>query len=386
MPSGLSFIAIALFIFLLIGTLITLLHRYFYQKLTKSFLLNRKVKKMLFSFFGLMIFAPVFIMNFLDIKSGIMTIISYVGYIWIIFILLFFGIGLIVDAGLFLLKLFKRSTVPFTRKIFLVIVTLVTIIIITGLFEAQDIKVEKLTIETTKLPAGIDKIRVVQISDVHFSQILNLSHAQTIVDIIKELKPDILLSTGDFLDKGIRDEKEITKLFRDIKVPLGKYASVGNHEFFAGIKNSEKFITDAGFVLLRNEGITVQKTLNITAIDDHTGARFGETLPDEKEVFKTIQQDRYTIHLKHQPRIDTKALEMFDLQLSGHTHAGQIFPASIIVKLLFPYNHGTFELGRQKYLHVNRGTGTWGPPIRFFAPPEITVIEIVKQYPKPTEN
>ena len=382
MPSGLSFIAIALFVFLLIGILITLLHRYFYQKLAHSFPLNTTVKKMLFIFFGVMAFAPLIIMNPLDIKSGFMTMISYIGYIWIIFLFLFFGLGLAVDAILFFLKLFKRKSTQFTRTIFLMMVGFITIIIISGLYEASDIKIERITIETSKLPAGVDRIRVVQISDVHFSQILGLSHAHAIINIIKELNPDILLSTGDFLDKGIRDEKEITKLFRELKVPLGKYATTGNHEFFAGIKNSEKFITDAGFVLLRNEGVTIKKTLNITAIDDHTGTRFGEILPEEKEVFKNIQRDRFTIHLKHQPRIDKKALELFDLQLSGHTHAGQIFPANLIVKLLFPYNQGTFELGRKKYLHVSRGTGTWGPPIRFFAPPEITVIEMVKRYPK----
>ncbi|RLB09127.1 MAG: hypothetical protein DRG27_04845, partial [Deltaproteobacteria bacterium] len=260
-----------------------------------------------------MAFAPLIIMNPFDIKSAFITGLSYITYVWIIFLFLFFGIGIATDALLFSLKLFTHTAQKFSRKIFLMIVSFITIIIISGIYEADNIIIEKLTIETSKLPPGRDSIRIVQISDVHFSQILGLSHAQIIINIIKELKPDILLSTGDFLDKGIRNEKEITALFRNLQVPLGKYASTGNHEFFAGIRNSEKFIAEAGFTLLRNEGVTVNKILNITAIDDHTGTRFGEILPREIEAFKTDQQDRFTIHMQHQPRIDNKAHERFEL-------------------------------------------------------------------------
>ncbi len=104
------------------------------------------------------------------------------------------------------------------------------------------------------------------------------------------------------------------------------------------------------------------------------------TLSEEK-IFSGLSSDRITIFLKHQPRVEKDSMGRFDLQLSGHTHNGQIFPFRLIVSLFYPYMSGLYELKDGSHIYVNRGTGTWGPPVRFLSPPEITVIEFVREEP-----
>jgi predicted MPP superfamily phosphohydrolase len=116
--------------------------------------------------------------------------------------------------------------------------------------------------------------------------------------------------------------------------------------------------------------------LNIVGVDDPAAKRFGiDTNPSEAEILGKFSDDKLTILLKHRPMISEKSKGLFDLQLSGHLHKGQVFPFSLITSLLFPYHNGLFKLEGHSYIYVSRGTGTWGPPVRFLSPPEITVIE-----------
>ena len=134
--------------------------------------------------------------------------------------------------------------------------------------------------------------------------------------------------------------------------------------------------TDDFLRMLRNEGITAGDIVNIAGVDDPTARRFGHDVSiSEDEILKNFSDEKLTILLKHQPKIGAKSAELFDLQLSGHTHNGQIFPFSLITSLFFPYHKGLFMVGKHSYLYVSRGTGTWGPPVRFLSPPEVTLIE-----------
>jgi predicted MPP superfamily phosphohydrolase len=162
---------------------------------------------------------------------------------------------------------------------------------------------------------------------------------------------------------------------------LGKYAVTGNHEFISGIEYSTDFITKCGFRLIRNSLVNVRTDLNIAGIDDPTGRRFLKTEKNihEETFMSGINPGKYTILLKHQPKINKKATRFFDLQLSGHTHGGQIFPFTLAVKLAFPYIYGLYSINDNTTLYVSRGTGTWGPPIRFLAPAEITVITLLPE-------
>jgi len=99
----------------------------------------------------------------------------------------------------------------------------------------------------------------------------------------------------------------------------------------------------------------------------------------EKELLSRFSREKFTLLLKHRPLVDEDAIGLFDLQLSGHAHKGQIFPFSIITKLIYPNHAGLLKLEKNSRLYVSRGSGTWGPPIRFLSPPEVTLIELVHE-------
>jgi len=167
-------------------------------------------------------------------------------------------------------------------------------------------------------------------------------------------------------------------LFQQVYTPYGKFAVTGNHEFYAGIDRALELTKKAGFKILRGQAVDINGIITIAGVDDEAarGWQKGENT-SEKELCSYISCSQYTILLKHRPVSYAESLCVYDLQLSGHTHKGQIFPFFLITRLFFKQYAGFYEVNNNSSLYVNRGTGTWGPPIRFLAPPEITVIDIV---------
>jgi hypothetical protein len=133
----------------------------------------------------------------------------------------------------------------------------------------------------------------------------------------------------------------------------------------------------AGFTVLRGRGLTVGGTVNIAGVDDITSRSFKYMEVNERVLLSGLPRELFTLLLKHRPLVDPKAVDLFDLQLSGHTHKGQIFPFRYVTKLFFPMYNGYFKLSNISRLYASRGSGTWGPPIRFLTPPEVTAIELV---------
>ena len=130
--------------------------------------------------------------------------------------------------------------------------------------------------------------------------------------------------------------------------------------------------------MLRGEALTLAGLISIAGVDDPAGGRFGLSKNvAEKTLLAKLPRETFTLLLKHRPTIDGESLGLFDLQLSGHTHRGQIFPFGLITRLVFPYHSGYYQLAKDSRLYASRGAGTWGPPIRFLAPPEVTVIDLI---------
>jgi predicted MPP superfamily phosphohydrolase len=159
----------------------------------------------------------------------------------------------------------------------------------------------------------------------------------------------------------------------------GKFAVTGNHEYYAGLDQALEFTRKAGFTVLRNQSITLPEGITISGVDDSAGQRRGlpPVAPPESEVLKSLSPRQFQLLLKHRPLIAETGKEHFDLQLSGHVHKGQIFPFNLLVRMMFPIPCGTTRANNGSTIHVSRGSGTWGPPMRFLAPPEVTVIDIV---------
>ena len=313
-------------------------------------------------------------------------VLSSVAYLWMAALFLYFCGSVALDLANAALRvagwMFQNSpSGPLIgpRTGFFASAALSLVICIYGYFSARDIRTERLRIETAKLPADIAKLTVVQVSDVHLGLIVRCSRLKRIVELVKAEKPDVFISTGDLVDAQINHMTSMSDLLREVHAPYGKFAITGNHEFFAGIEQALAFTRESGFTLLRGEGVS-SGPITIAGVDDRTGVQLGLAKPiSEKKLLEGLPRNKFTLFLKHQPRIDPQAEGLFDLQLSGHTHKGQIYPFTYVSKAVYPMNAGRFALAKGSVLYVNRGTGTWGPPIRFLAPPEITVIELVRK-------
>lgn len=167
-------------------------------------------------------------------------------------------------------------------------------------------------------------------------------------------------------------------MLSEVQTKYGKFGVTGNHEFYAGLPQALGCSEKAGLRMLRGEALSVEGLINIAGVDDPAGRYFGQSeAVQESDLLSSLSSDRFTLFLKHRPVISKESLGLFDLQLSGHTHKGQIFPFSLLTGLYYPVDSGLAVLAKGSHLYVSRGAGTWGPPIRFLSPPEVTVIDLL---------
>jgi uncharacterized protein len=167
----------------------------------------------------------------------------------------------------------------------------------------------------------------------------------------------------------------LSQIWDKFNPPLGKFAVTGNHEYYAGPAQSVEFMRECGFEVVRNSIISVNERLSIAGVDDPAS---GEQIR-EFTIFNCADKNKYIILLKHRPDVDPMSEGLFDLQLSGHAHRGQMFPFNFITAMQYPKQNGLYKLNHKSHLYTSRGTGTWGPPMRILSPPEITVITITPE-------
>lgn len=311
---------------------------------------------------------------------------SYLAYLWLAVLFLFLIVSLAFDlyglavrtAGWLHAGMLPGVAPAHSFAISLGLALAVTTY---GYFEALAIRTERLVIETEKLPAGIDRITIAQISDVHLGLIMRCDRLVAILEKVSAVNPDILLSTGDLVDAQINHLPGLRELLQDIRPKYGKYAVTGNHEYYAGLSNSIEFTTHAGFTMLRGE-VKDLGPIVIAGVDDRTATQVnaGRPAPD-RVVLAGLDRRKFVLFLKHQPHPDPDAVGLFDLMVSGHTHKGQIWPFTYLARRVHPFVAGKYDAGKGSIVYTSRGTGTWGPPVRFLAPPEVTVIELVRKIP-----
>ena len=364
------------------------MHLYLYRKTRAALSLNTLQLVMFLTWIVMMVFAP-FIIRYSE-RLGfefLAQFISYVGYIWMGALFLFIMVSLLIDivrtivylAGK-LLHQDVRAIMPSAKRVFFFTIIIVISICGYGYIEAKNVRTEKVITKTSRLSNNMNRLRIVQISDVHLGLIVREGRLRNILKIIEESKPDLLVSTGDLVDGQINEIHAFSDLFKDITPVYGKFAITGNHEFYAGLDQAVDFTEKAGFTLLRGKAFNMKGVMNIAGVDDKTAERYGlRSDIDEAMLLASLDQEVFTLLLKHRPRVNEGSIGLFDLQLSGHTHKGQIFPFSLITAVYFPQDSGLINIQDRSSLYVSRGTGTWGPPIRFLSPPEVTVIDIIPE-------
>ena len=360
-------------------------HLYCFLKVKGAFAPGIGYSLLLALFLLVMVMSPILV-RVLE-KQGFEAparLMAYTGYLWMGFLFLFFSASIALDIYHLLLHAIGFLSHRDLASFFLSKRAALALPLVWGIatafygyFEARDIKTERLVIETPKIPRSVGKLTIVQISDVHLGLIVRKERLERIIAEIRSVSPDILVSTGDLVDGQINRMTGLAELLDDIKPRLGKYAVTGNHEAYAGLRQAVAFTEKAGFKVLRGECAVAGELVNIAGVDDPVIGRISnEPTASEKRLLETLDRGRFTLLLKHRPAVDLENIGLFDLQLSGHVHKGQIFPFNILTHLFYPVKMGHSLYPQGSALYVSRGTGTWGPPIRFMAPPEVTVIEL----------
>lgn len=351
------------------------LHYYVYRKLIILFPGRRRVV-----IGNLVVLASfVFLAELLTHNGhlGLAFPVALIAYSWmgVVFLFVFFS-------GLLDLVQFAAQRLGFTTLFRLlcakqrnVVVSIgVVFISVFGFYSAKPIPVRTVDLTSAKLE---QTLRVVQISDLHLGILTDAGRIATLVDIVNELNADVIVSTGDLVDMQLDHIQGMTEQLSSLKARLGKFAVLGNHEVYAGLDESVKVIEAAGFTILTNNSVAPLGLINLVGVDDPlVVGRFQEEAIKETVILAGLGNGLYTILLKHQPLIELSAVQYFDLQLSGHTHGGQIFPFGMLTKLVYPTDFGLSLISDDTWIYVSRGTGTWGPPMRILAAPEVTLFRI----------
>jgi predicted MPP superfamily phosphohydrolase len=307
---------------------------------------------------------------------------TLVSSVWMGLSLYFFLLSLGSDLWLTLFRIMHFSPKIFIqRSLFYrrVLVACITAAVVgiggAALQEACNLGVTRVDISLRGLPPEMDGFSIVQVSDVHYGMLTENGRLSKIVDRVNELQPHVVVITGDLVDEGVSHMEEMAIPLSRLRVRHGVFAVTGNHEYYAGVDRAVSIMRAAGIKVLRNEVQVVSGRLQILGIDDPTGSRrLVNSAPDFDKLLSTLTPNGPTILLYHQPiHFEKAAFSGVGLQLSGHTHGGQLFPIRYISRMIYPLTPGLHQIG-ESHLYVSRGVGTWGPPMRLMSPPELVYI------------
>ncbi len=230
---------------------------------------------------------------------------------------------------------------------------------------------------------GFDELTVVQLSDVHVGNTIGRAFMAECVERVNALKPDIVVITGDLVDRRIDDAKEDLAPLKELQTKDGTYFILGNHEYYHGAAEIAAYMPELNIKALLNDSVTIREggnALNIVGLNDLQSIRLDILPVDTYRAFEKVDRSVPTLLLAHQPKsIELVEDHHYDLMLSGHTHGGQIFPFGFLVMLQQPFLAGLHAVTASKQIFVSRGTGYWGPPVRVFAPSEISVLTLKHQ-------
>jgi len=234
--------------------------------------------------------------------------------------------------------------------------------------------VRRVEIALARWPRALDGFRIVQISDIHIGPLLGRGFAQALTERVNALAPDLVAVTGDLVDGPVEKLRDDVAPFAGLRGRHGVFFVTGNHDVYSGSESWVERVRELGMRPLRNERVAIggAEGFDLAGVDDHRGDWVHGSSEDLEAALAGRDPARAVVLLAHDPGSFRRAsAEGVDLQLSGHTHGGQIWPFNYLVRLAVPWVAGLHRVGTS-LLYVSRGSGFWGPPMRLFAPAEIT--------------
>ena len=322
---------------------------------------------------------------------GVSYVLTVLGSYWLAAMFYFFMIIAVVDfvrlAGKwlgFLPESFMNNsrTAP---AVGLAVLVLVAGIVIYGAWNTRHPRIQHYDLTIPKQAGSLKQLHIVMVSDIHLGMIIHNGRLTRMVDTINGLRPDVVLFAGDIVDENIETfvEQNMADNFRKLNSRLGVYAAFGNHEYIGGhAEEVAGYLQQAGVKVLRDQYAKVDGCFYVVGRDDwfeHSRSGPSQGSPGQKElsaVLAGVDRALPVILLKHQPvNLEEAQKQGVDLQLSGHTHQGQLFPNQLITRRLYEIDWGYLRKGSLQVI-VSTGFGTWGPPIRVGNTPEIVDIKL----------
>lgn len=370
--------------FITFFTVYTLLNYYIFSRAFHLLPNNWAIKSSFIVLFILVSYGYVFSKSLYKYLSvTVYDIWLTIGAIWFAMLVYFVLILLLIDLTLFLNKflnflpsfLFEYKSKVITTVVVFIIVS---IIVFLGNLNKRDIIITNLDLQIPKQKSKIDSLNIVLASDIHLSPIDGEKLLPKLVDKINSLNPDIILFAGDIVDDKaeILEEQGIGKSFLRLKSKYGLFTINGNHEFINGIESSVRYAEKLGMTVLRDTAVLIDSSFYLIGRDDTTKIRFEGV--NRKSLASIVQGlDSYPkILLDHTPfNLSDAVQNKIDLQLSGHTHHGQIWPANLITSMIYEISWG-YKKKSNTHFYVTSGAGTWGPPVRTGSKSEIVNIKI----------
>ncbi len=356
-------------------------HYYIYRRGRQALPENRTVRRL---------YATIFILLFLTSLFGRIghryfyskpvEVVHWIGSFWSGMALYFFLIVLLIDLLRLVGRFVKVNSVRFRflsgMKGLGIAVLVVTVLVIYGSINAKTIRVTEVPLAIEKKAGSLSSLHLVAVADLHLEGLVTPRRLRHVVREINSLKPDIVLLLGDTVSNtgGSFERKGLGEILSRIRSRYGVYAVTGNHEFFGDTDATVERLSRYGIRFLRDEVVLVRGIYLIGREDRHFNRFSAEKRKTLEELLSGVSAEAPVILMDHQPfRLSEAAERGVDLQVSGHTHAGQIFPINLIVKLVYELSWGYMKKG-DTHFYVTSGAGTVGPPLRIGTIPEIVSI------------
>jgi uncharacterized protein len=313
--------------------------------------------------------------------GGISSILVWIGSFWLAALLFFFLLVVLLDFARLANKLLNflpaQESLAYTRLklgLFWSGIILVGGLVGAGFVNARNPMINTLEITIDKPANGMQRLEAIVMSDIHLGTIIGPAYLAKIIRKVNALKPDIIILPGDILDEDLGPviRQNTGEVLKQLQAPLGVFGVMGNHEYIGGGAQAYNYLKDHGIIMLRDSVYFVNESFIIAGREDRDKSRF--TGIERLSLDSLLQNADFSypvILVDHQPYYLEQAAELgVDLQLSGHTHAGQIWPLSYLINAIYTLSHGYGQIGNM-HAYVSNGVGTWGPPVRIGNKPEI---------------
>jgi uncharacterized protein len=332
-----------------------------------------------FSFMGGRILERYYYSAFTDILIWIGSF-WFAAIMYFLFIVIFLDILRTINTSTPLYPSFATFNYPLTKQIvFALSVVIVGGVLAYGYYNAKNPKIQKLELNIYKNCGELKELNIVMISDMHLGTIISNSRLTDMIDKTNSLNPDIILLAGDIVDEDLGPviRNNIGETFKNFKSKYGTYGITGNHEYIGGVEEACTYLNAHNITMLRDSAVKIENAFYIIGREDRDVIRFaGKKRKSLEELVKQTDKNCPLILMNHQPfDLDESVKNDIDLQLSGHTHHGQLFPLNFITSMVFELSTGYLKKG-QTHFYVSTGAGTWGPPVRIGNTPEIVNIKL----------